>query len=83
MKQLNEKELHATEGGLFEVFIIIGITYGMYLQLKTRVYVLKILESGDKMRALQSNEMKDITAGNCFSVFMRSLQLLLKRYISF
>ncbi|MFR1450223.1 MAG: hypothetical protein ACLSXC_05110 [Beduini sp.] len=36
MKQLNEKELHATEGGLFEVFIIIGITYGMYLQLKNK-----------------------------------------------
>lgn len=42
-----------------------------------------ILESGDKMRALQPNEMKGITAGNCFSIFMRSLQLLLKRYISF
>lgn len=34
MKELNQNELYEIDGGLFEVLIIIGISYGMYLKMK-------------------------------------------------
>lgn len=34
MKPLNQNELQDINGGFFEIFIIIGVSYGMYLKLK-------------------------------------------------